>query len=227
VNADAVKADQVIANYTADEFRARAAAGFSDRRSDMETRGGDGVLNDGFFNEITTREFKDAAVLIPVIDYGDRASVLLTQRTETLSSHKGQIAFPGGKIDPGETREEAALREAEEEVGLTRAQVDVVGTLGPYYSGSGYCIAPVLAIVKEKPELTINEAEVADAFEVPLSFLMDRQNHHIESLRWKEKDRHFFAMPYLDTSVSPSIERRIWGVTAGIIRMVHDRVYAQ
>ena len=212
-------------DYSASDFYERVSAGFSNRRAQMEGVGGDGALNEGFDSEIKDRDFKKAAVLIPVLDYGSRARVLLTQRTETLSFHKGQIAFPGGKIDPGETGEQAALREAEEEVGLKPSDVEVLGTLGPYFSGSGYRIEPVIGIVRHKPELVINAAEVADAFEVPLSFLMNQENHRVESLHWKDKDRHFFAMPFVDTSVSPNIERRIWGVTAGIIRMVQERVY--
>lgn len=191
----------------------------------MAAIGGDDRLNPDDQQDFKNRAFKHAAVLIPIVDRGDDAGVILTQRTEHLSSHKGQIAFPGGKVDPGETPQEAAFREAWEEVGLTGDMLQLLGTFGDYFSGSGYRIAPVIALVKADYTLTINTDEVASAFEVPLSFLMSRENHRIESLTWKERERHFFAMPYQDETVDPPVERRIWGVTAGIIRMIQDRVY--
>ena len=142
-----------------------------------------------------------------------------------MSSHSGQVAFPGGKLDQGESDVEAALREADEEVGLLARDVEVLGTFGTYYSGSGYAIAPVVGMVKGTPELNINENEVAAAFEVPLAFLMNQSNHNRQSRLWNEKEIFFYAMPYNDPSTQPNTERRIWGVTAGIIRMVQERLY--
>ena len=187
--------------------------------------GGDHTLNPDHPGIKKERQFKPAAVLIPIIQRGERASVLLTQRTEHLSSHSGQVAFPGGKIDEGESPEEAALREADEEVGLKAGAIDLIGTFGTYYSGSGYSISPVLGVIRQEPELIINEDEVAAAFEVPLSFLMDTSNHVGESRFWDEKEVFYHSIPYLDEGVVPPIERRIWGVTAGIIRMIQERIY--
>ena len=165
-----------------------------------------------------------AAVLIAVTDRPE-PGVILTQRPRDMRDHPGQVAFPGGKIDPGESPEGAALREAEEEVGLDSSQVDVIGTFGPYYSGSGYCISPVVGMVRGEPQLTINEDEVAAAFEVPLSFLMNQKNHNRASRFFKETEVYYYEMPYPDSDVDPPVERRIWGATAGIIRMVQERLY--
>ncbi len=187
--------------------------------------GGDQTLNPDHPRISENRTYKPAAVLIPVIQRGEQASVLLTQRTEHLSSHSGQVAFPGGKIDPGESPEQAALREADEEVGLRSDAVDLIGTFGTYYSGSGYSIAPVLGVLRQEPELTINHDEVALAFEVPLSFLMDTNNHLKQSRFWDDQEVFYYAMPFDDRTVKPPVERRIWGVTAGIIRMVQERIY--
>jgi 8-oxo-dGTP pyrophosphatase MutT (NUDIX family) len=145
--------------------------------------------------------------------------VILTQRTAKLRTHSGQIAFPGGRIDPTDASPEAAaLRESEEEIGLDPASVEIVGRMPDYVSGSGFRIAPVLGIVPEKHALKLNPDEVDDAFEVPLGFLMNAANHRRESRIWQEKERFFYTMPFAD--------RYIWGVTAGIIRTLHDRLYA-
>lgn len=157
-------------------------------------------------------------MLIPVIDHGEQATVLLTKRAEGLKSHAGQVAFPGGRIDAVDSTDEAAaLREAEEEIGLDRRFVEVVGRMPDYVSGSGYRIAPVLSVVRPGFHLDINRSEVDDAFEVPLSFLMDPANHVTDSRIWENKRRFFYAMPYG--------ERKIWGVTAGIIRTLYERLY--
>lgn len=209
--------------YSAESFRQRVTERFQSRADIMVAIASDGKLNPDYRDQIKTRTFRDAAVLIPVIDRGEEAMVLLTQRTEHLSSHSGQVAFPGGKIDEGETGIEAALREAEEEVGLERRHVDILGAFGDYYSGSGYKIVPVVGMVSSEARLTLNENEVAATFEVPLSFLMNPDNHGIESRTFKGNERFFYAMPWHDKVAS--VERRIWGVTAGIIQMVHERLY--
>ena len=129
--------------------------------------------------------------------------MLLTERATHLRSHSGQVAFPGGKIDPGEGSIEAALREAEEEVGLSRAHVEPFGLLDPYLSGSGYRITPVVAEIHPPFELTINHHEVADTFEAPFAFVMDPKNHERQSREWKGVIRHFYAMPWEN--------RYIWG----------------
>jgi 8-oxo-dGTP pyrophosphatase MutT (NUDIX family) len=162
---------------------------------------------------------RDAAVLVGVSDRGSGASILLTRRTDHLSAHAGQVAFPGGKIDPDDAGPvEAALREAEEEIGLSPAAVEPLGLLDPYISNSGYRIVPVVALVSPGAPLRPNPDEVADVFEVPLAFLMTPENHLLESRPWRGQDRRYYAMPYEG--------RRIWGVTAGIIRLLHDQVYA-
>ena len=211
--------------YSVAAFRQRVEERFNSRADIMAAVGGDHVLNPDFGSSIEDREFRDAAVLIPVIDRGGDAHILLTQRTEHLNSHSGQVAFPGGKIDDGESAERAALREAHEEVGLESNDIEILGTFGTYYSGSGFSIAPVVGQVRGDPELAINDNEVAAAFEVPLAWLMDRDRYNIESRTWQEKERFFYAMLYMDCSIDPPVERRIWGVTAGIIRMVQERLY--
>jgi len=160
---------------------------------------------------------RPAAVLIPVIDRSE-PTVLLTLRTE-LPSHPGQIAFPGGKIDPHDrTPADAALREAREEIGLARALIEPIGYLDLYLTFSGFRVLPAVARVAPEYRLTVNPAEVADAFEVPLAFLMDEQNHALHSRDWKGIIRRYYAMPFG--------ERYIWGVTAGILRNLYERIYA-
>ena len=218
------QADALLDNpFTADAFRARVLHRFTRRADVIAATGGDNALNPRFEKDLAERTFRDAAVMIPVIDRGDHATVLLTQRTDHLSTHKGQIAFPGGKMDAGETAIDAAVRETGEEVGIAADDLDVLGVFGDYLSGSGFRIAPVVAMVRSGFSLDLNENEVAAAFEVPLSFLMTAENHQIESLEWKNIERYFYAMPWQDDEAG--VERRIWGVTAGIIRMVHERLY--
>lgn len=211
--------------YSAQAFEKRVVERFSSRADVLAAVAGDQVLNPDHHMIVKEKTFKAAAVLVPVIDRGGQANILLTQRTEHLSSHSGQVAFPGGKIDHGESPEQAALREAHEEVGLEPSAIDILGTFGTYYSGSGYSISPVVGMVRGEPKLTINEDEVADIFEVPLSFLMDPDNHKRESRFWDKREVFFYAMPFADHSVSPPVERRIWGVTAGIIRTIQERLY--
>ncbi len=160
---------------------------------------------------------KPAAVLIPVVDRPE-PSILFTQRTTELPSHPGQIAFPGGKIDPDdETPLAAALREAREEVGLDYGLITPIGYLDLYLTLSGYRILPLVARVDPGYRLSLNQFEVADAFEVPLAFLMEPGNHQFLSRDWKGMSRAYFAMPYG--------ERNIWGVTAGILRNLYERIY--
>lgn len=205
-----------LRQFTADDFRRRAAA---EQAPHGETDYGDHSLNPDLKALFANARLRDAAVLIPVVDRGDEASVILTKRTEKLRSHSGQVAFPGGRIDPADpTPEFAALRETEEEIGLSQDFIEVVGRMPDYVSGSGFRISPVLSVVKPGFMLTINEDEVDDAFEVPLSFLMDPANHTKSSRVWQEQERFFYTMPFG--------ERYIWGVTAGIIRTLYERLYA-
>lgn len=209
------------ADFSVAGFRKRVNQRFASRADVMAAVGGDHALNPDYAPEIAQRTFKPAAVLICAFDCDGEAWVLLTKRTDHLSSHKGQVAFPGGKIDDGESPTQAALREAEEEVGLQSRDIDVLGAMGKYYSGSGYLIYPVLAIARGWPELVLSADEVADAFFVPLAFLMNANNHIKESREFKGNERFFYAIPYYDDGV----QRNIWGVTAGIIRTVQERLY--
>ncbi len=160
---------------------------------------------------------RPAAVLIPIVDHPE-PTVLLTQRSPHLADHAGQIAFPGGKIDATDaTPRDTALREAEEEVGLGRSFVDPLGYLGVYGTSFGFRILPTVARVKPGFSLRINHAEVDDAFEVPLSFLMNPQNHQIHSKEFRGVERSYYAMPFA--------ERYIWGATAGILRVLYERIY--
>ena len=160
---------------------------------------------------------KPAAVLVPVVDRPE-PGVILTMRTAELPNHAGQIAFPGGKIDQGDQGPlAAALREAQEEVGLDPRLVEPLGYLDLYLTFSGFRILPVVARVAPGYKLTLNASEVADVFEVPLDFLMGPENHQRHSRDWKGIQRHYYAMPYQ--------ERYIWGVTAGILRNLYERVY--
>lgn len=180
---------------------------------------GDFYLNPSSKDEMLAREFKHAAVLIGLVERDGEAHVILTKRTEKLSSHSGQVAFPGGKIDDDDASPEAAaLREAWEEIGLDINEVDVLGRLPDYYSGSGFLIAPVIGAISASADYLINEDEVAYKFEVPLSFLMDPANHLRSSKFFAGKDRHYYEMPYDG--------HHIWGVTAGMIRVLYDRVFA-
>lgn len=178
--------------------------------------GGDHVLNPDIGAHPT--HYRDAAVLIPIVAH-EAATVLLTERTAHLKAHAGQIAFPGGKIDAADAGPaEAAVREAEEEVGLSPSSVSVVGLLSPYLSRTGYRIVPVIARVEPGFALTLNREEVNDAFEVPLAFLMDAANHRRGKLTWQGRERYFYEMPFEG--------RYIWGVTAGIIRALYEQVFA-
>jgi 8-oxo-dGTP pyrophosphatase MutT (NUDIX family) len=161
---------------------------------------------------------RDAAVLIPVVARGTEAGVILTQRTDHLPAHAGQVAFPGGKVDADDADPVAtALREAEEEIGLSRFLVTPLGYGDPYITTSGYRVVPVVALVAGDPVLSPNPAEVADVFEVPLSFLMTATNHLAVRREWRGLERRTFEMPYAG--------RRIWGVTAGIVHALHARLY--
>ncbi|MGP9812359.1 CoA pyrophosphatase [Rhodopseudomonas sp. NSM] len=162
------------------------------------------------------RPIRPAAVLIPVVEHAE-PTVLLTMRAAHLNDHAGQIAFPGGKIDATDNSPlDAALREAEEEIGLDRSYVEPIGYLDVYGTGFGFRILPTVARVRPGFELTINKSEVDDAFEVPLSFLMNPGNHQLHSKEFRGAQRSYYAMPFA--------ERYIWGATAGILRVLYERI---
>lgn len=166
----------------------------------------------------------DAAVLVPLIERPAGLTVLLTQRTAHLPTHAGQIAFPGGKVDAQDANARAAaLREAQEEVGLSPQGVDVIGELPVYVTGTGFHVTPVIALVPAPLALDPNPGEVDAVFEVPLSFLMDPANHRRHAFEWQGRTRQWFSMPYVQASPSghEHQERFIWGATAGMLRNLY------
>lgn len=164
------------------------------------------------------RALREAAVLVPVIAHAAGATVLLTRRSDSLASHSGQIAFPGGRLDPGETAAGAALREAMEEVALDPTSVEILGFCEPYETVTGFLVTPVVGWIATPPTLIPSPEEVAELFETPWDFLMDLANHRRDTLQPPEGPaRHFWAMPWQD--------RYIWGATAGIIRGLRARIY--
>ncbi|MER9584290.1 CoA pyrophosphatase [Mesorhizobium sp. M0276] len=209
--------DQVSpAPFSSADFRARFAAQPDAHASDDY---GDHRFNPGHPRLNHGKALRNAAVLIPVVDHEGDATVLLTKRAEKLRNHSGQVAFPGGTIDQTDpSPEAAALRETFEEIGLDRDRIEIIGRMPDYVAGSGYRIAPVLGIVQPGFHLSLNADEVDAAFEVPLRFLMDPANHKRDSRMWNDLEWFFYDMPYG--------ERRIWGVTAGIIRTLYERLYA-
>jgi 8-oxo-dGTP pyrophosphatase MutT (NUDIX family) len=163
------------------------------------------------------RPIRPAAVLVPIVDHPE-PTVLLTQRAQHLPDHPGQVSFPGGKIDESdESPLASALREAEEEIGLARSNVEPLGYLDLYMTTLGYRIVPVIARVKPGFSLTLNESEVDAVFEVPFGFLMDQANVQRHSRDWQGMTRHYYAFTFG--------ERYIWGVTAGILRNLYARIY--
>jgi 8-oxo-dGTP pyrophosphatase MutT (NUDIX family) len=153
-----------------------------------------------------------------------QSTVLLTQRANHMSTHSGQIAFPGGKVDPEDADHQAtALREAHEEVGLAPQHVQVIGELPVYVTGTAFWVTPVIALVSPDFELTPNADEVQDVFEVPLSFLMNPANHRRHQFDWQGQQRQWFSMPYHQDRLganghSEAVERFIWGATAAMLR---------
>lgn len=151
-----------------------------------------------------------AAVLVPLVNRPDGITVLLTQRTEHLADHAGQISFPGGRVEEGdESREVTALREAEEEIGLPRSRVEILGTLPEYRTVTGFSVTPVVALVEPPFSLKLDAFEVADVFEVPLAFLLDPSNHQRHSYDYHGRRRSYYAMLFQG--------RFIWGATAGML----------
>lgn len=166
----------------------------------------------------TGKPLAPAAVLVPLVEHEEGVTVLLTRRADTLRNHTGQVAFPGGRCEPGELPWETALREAHEEVGLEPGHVTIAGLSTGYQTRTGFDITPVVAFVRPGFALVPNPDEVADVFETPFAFLMDPQNYE---RRFMEQAaglrRYFYAMTYEDQT--------IWGATAGMLRILYERLY--
>jgi 8-oxo-dGTP pyrophosphatase MutT (NUDIX family) len=216
-------ADNTI--FTVDDLRLRAKTALSpdaketifDLNKDAER--GDHDLNpDMDLIEEFSKDARPAAVLVPIVDRRPHLTVLLTQRTDLLPTHAGQISFPGGKIEThDQTPLGTALRETHEEIGLSGHHIEFLGFLDSYQTATGFRIAPAVAIIEKDLPLVLDEREVAEVFEVPLNFLMNDKNHQKHSVSWKGRKRFFYAMPYEN--------RYIWGATAGILRNLYERLY--
>jgi 8-oxo-dGTP pyrophosphatase MutT (NUDIX family) len=208
--------------FTEHAFRRRAEAVLSKSvptaDPDAPDTPSDFDLSPELVPEIARAPLAPAAVLIPIVARPE-LTVLLTQRTEALRRHAGQIAFPGGRMEPTDRDPIAtALREAQEEIGLDPSFVEPLGYLDAYRTGTGFRIFPVVSLVREGFTLALDAREVADTFEVPLAFLMDEANHRTEARTWLGVERRFYAMPFED--------RYIWGATAGIMKNMHKRLFS-
>jgi 8-oxo-dGTP pyrophosphatase MutT (NUDIX family) len=166
--------------------------------------------------EFAAQDLRPAAVLAAITERADRPGFLLIHRPSNMRSHPGQVAFPGGKIDPGESAEEAALREAYEELGIQPRDVHLIGASDTYRTGSGYAITPVIAVIPPDLELNPSPTEVAQWFEAPVDFVFDSANHTHHSAFWQGRERRYIEIMWQ--------EHRIWGVTAGIIANLAKRI---
>ncbi|MGB0748585.1 MAG: NUDIX hydrolase [Magnetospiraceae bacterium] len=196
---------------TPDRIRARFADHTHPRDLPPGQRRGDHTLNPGWDYE---RRLVPAAVLVPLVDRPEGLSVLLTRRTDHLTHHPGQISFPGGHLEEGESPIEAALRETEEEIGLSHTRIDVIGRLETYVTRTGFSVVPVVGLITPPFDLALDSFEVAEVFEIPLTFLMDPINHQRESMEFQGATRYFYVMPYGDY--------RVWGATAGMIVSLYE-----
>ena len=165
--------------------------------------------------QFAAADLRPAAVLA-AITARERPGFLLIHRPSNMRAHPGQVAFPGGKIDPGEDAVEAALREANEELGIDPADVTVIGASDTYRTGSGYAITPVIAVIPPDLALQPNPAEVAQWFEAPVDFVFDAANHAHQSANWQGQERRYIEIMWQ--------HHRIWGVTAGIIANLAKRI---
>lgn len=220
MNEQRVPLQRPAADNFFDRARARLALQVPAALTDPLANGarGDLDLNPSMWERAGVMATRPAAVLVPVIDRSE-PTVLFTIRTPELTSHAGQVAFPGGKIDAGDDSPvAAALREAKEEVGLAPAYIEPLGYLDLYLTFSGFRILPTVARVQPDFALTLNPSEVSETFEVPLAFLMTPANLQRRSRDWNGISREYYAIPFGD--------RYIWGITAGIVRNLYDRVYA-
>ena len=179
---------------------------------------GDFQLNPVLLELHKNRDLPLATVLIGVVEYEEAPRVILTRRSENLKKHSGQVAFPGGKVDDTDPSPlDAVLRETEEEIGLTSGYIDIAGYLETFETGSGFMVLPVVGFIRPGFELKINTEEVADVFEVPLNFLMNRENHNIKQDVWNGQLGSYYSMSHE--------QYHIWGVTACILRNLSERAF--
>jgi 8-oxo-dGTP pyrophosphatase MutT (NUDIX family) len=189
----------------------RAIAATGDRpvqeRSSAVTPLGDHSLNPDM---AIPEKIRPAAVLVPVIGREGEPTILLTERSADLAHHAGQVSFPGGRVEESDIDHiDTALRETEEEIGLDRRHVEVIGRLDTYFTRTGFVVTPIVGLVRPPFDLTPDPVEVASIFEVPLSFVLDRSNHERHSREWQNMIRHFYVFPHP--------EKYIWGATAGML----------
>jgi len=209
---------EAVSAFSGEAIRARAGRLYP-IGSALGLPRGDFVLNPALRPAPGAPDPKDAAVLVPLVERPGEAGVILTLRTAHLSTHAGQVALPGGRVDPGDADHLAtALREAQEEIGLDPGLVKPLGYLDSYVSGTGFRIRPVVGLVSPAAVLHPSPHEVAEVFEVPLSFLMDPANHHRNSRELRGTTVHFYELPWE--------KHLIWGVTAGIIRGLYEQLFA-
>jgi 8-oxo-dGTP pyrophosphatase MutT (NUDIX family) len=203
--------EEVIARIRAHAPGRRGFGGTGDPAEAAAVRAamrGDHDLNPG--ETPPSAALRPAAVLVPLIEHQDGMTVLLTRRTAHLSAHAGQVAFPGGRIEEGDADAvAAALRETEEEVGLARETVAVIGRLDTYVTGTGFEVTPIVGLIVPPFVLKIDPYEVDEAFEVPLSYVLDRRNHNRTVRESAGRTRTFYVLPYEG--------RNIWGATAGML----------
>lgn len=180
-----------------------------------ETVRGDHDLNPDYYEAGLPESLREAAVLVPLVDRAEGLTVIFTQRTAHLSAHAGQISFPGGRREPTDAApEDTALRETEEEIGLPRGRIEILGRLDTYVTRTGFRVTPVVGLVRPPFDLDPDPTEVQEVFEVPLSFILDPANPQRHSREFLGRERYFYAFPYE--------HRYIWGATAGMLVNLRD-----
>ncbi|VAX06142.1 Uncharacterized Nudix hydrolase NudL [hydrothermal vent metagenome] len=198
----------IFAGYDPDLKRARQTAALRSMR--RPTYGDHNIYRPDSDYHTSELPLKPAAVLIPLVDHKDGMTVLLTKRAQHLKTHSGQVSFPGGRCEPEDADAmETALRETEEEVGIKRDHIDVLGGMEDYETVTGYVITPIVAIIQPTYRLKVDAGEVAEAFELPLDYILDEKNHKLESRVWNEQRRHYYVLM--------NEKHNVWGATAAML----------